>query len=299
MPAPESIEAGLADGTYKHAHDPILAGGVDDYGEYINVAYYVPFAYRRTFIGQACGLSTTDQGESWTTTGPRECEIEGCSGLYPFGVRWEGFGELNTFTDGTPISYSDVKVIIQYRTPFYNWGGGYNDPFNLHSLTSDPTENQLLLWSTQEVETRTEVLRIPNRKLVWGSGVHIGELVDSPVTRAVKYQQVTVNFLRVPYIPRGLGAITNTLNDRPFLGYDLGKVWFQGFRTQMRSWVGGIRTRSITLDFAIRREADWNLRLNKDLEWALVESEDSGRFMFEYGDLRTALLLQFTAQTPI
>jgi hypothetical protein len=299
VPAPESIEAGLADGTYKHAHDPILSGGVDDYGEYVNVGYYVPFIYRRTFIGQACGLSSTDQGETWSITGPRECEIEGCSNLYPFGVRWEGFGELNTSTDGTPIAYSDVRVIIQYRTPFYNWGGGgFNDPLYLHSLSPNAFENQLLLWSTQEVETRTEVFRIPNRKLVWGDGAFAGDMVDSPVTRTVKYQQVTVTFLRVPYIPRGLGAITNTLNNQPFFGYDTGKVWFQGYRTQMRSWVGGIRTRSITLDFAIRREADWNMRLNKNLQWATVET-DTGATMLEYGDLRNALLLQFIAQTPI
>jgi hypothetical protein len=308
VPAPESIEAGLADGTYKHAHEPILSGGVDDFGEYVNVGYYVPFVYRRTFIRQAVGATSGDPSTPAagigvvSLGGPRECEIDGCDGLYPFGVRWEGFGELNTHTDGTPISYSDVKVVIQYRTPFYNWGGGYQDPFFLHSLSPDASENQLLLWATQEVDTRAEVVAAPTASTAaWNGGEFDGKLIGTNIKRAVRYQEVTVNFLRVPYLPRGLGFLYNTVNDRTFLGNSPGTVRFDGYRTEMRSWVGGIRTRSVALKFSIRAEAPWDHLLDPKLEWQIPWYFDDARPARHYTpiDMRQVLQLQFTAQAPI
>lgn len=284
MPLPETIEAGLADGTYKHAHDPILAGGVDDTGEYVAVGYYVPFEYRRDFIRQALGVSGPASGGTvWETNPPRECEIDGCTGMYGFGCRWSATGELFTNTDGDPISYSDVQVVIQYRTPFYTWSG-YEDPYFLHSISPSPAENELLLWATQEVETRSETINLPDRNLVWASGDVQDQATGTQAGFDVDYLDLAVTFQKVPYIPRSLGAFKNCVNVSPFLGYGTGKVWFRGYRTEMKSWVGGVRTRSVQLRFNIREEAEWNKRLDKNLQWNYVGVEVPGSEQYDYYD---------------
>lgn len=312
MPAPASIDAGLADGTYKHAYEPPPAWGADGQGEWCNLSYYVPFEYRADFVRQALGVSRPlDGGNGWEINAPRPCELPGTDGLYGFGYSGHAVGELVTNQDGDPIAFSDTILTIQYRTPFYNWSGGQDDPYFLHSVSPDPAENELLLWATQEVDTRHETIMLPNREMVWATGENKGSPVGAQFSTDVSYRDISITYQRVPYMVRGLDTYDNHLNAATFLGQPAGHVWFRGYRTASKSWVGGIRTKTLQLMFSIRDEADWNERKDKDMEWNLAgvpaggsdydyasgDPDDYYRLPKRYKDFTNLLRLQFLAQS--
>jgi hypothetical protein len=316
VPLPESIEAGLADGTYTYAYEPPPTWGMDGNGEWCNVGFYVPYEYHRDFVRQALGVSSAGGGgASWDITGPKECPVEGAEGMYAFGYDARPMGELITNDVGDPIRFSDALVTVQYRTPFFNWGA-YEDPFFLQSISPDAAENQLLLWATQEVETHSQTYRLSNRERIWLDGDEAGEPVTEAGRQAsvdVPYHDVVITFNRVPFLPRRLAYFTDKLNWDEFLGFGRGEVWFRGYRTQLRSWVGGVRTRGVQLQFSIRPEIDWNKFLDERLLWNRAGAEvptaaanyhedlgDAGtwfRVPKSYCDMKQVLQLQFLASS--
>src|SRR5690606_21800382 len=181
-------------------------------------------------------------------------------------------------------------------------------PYFLHSITPDAQENELLLWATQEIDTRAETILLPNRELVWASGDDEGKPTGAQHSIDGDITDLSVTLQRVPFIPRSLGYFKNRLNARTFRGFYPGEVWFRGYRTQMKSWVGGIRTRSVQLSFSIREGIDWNKRLGKDLKWNMVGVEtassdydhSSGAATYytpkQYADMRSLLALRLLAQ---
>lgn len=304
---PESLEDGFERGVYTVAREPQVQWGVDSMGEWMNLGYYVPFHLRRLFLQQMLAVSSyqadSDGGAGngmWSIRTPYECPM--ASGLYAFTANGQGTG---TWLDSEPghVEFSDALIQIQFRTPFYNFAGFY-DPWFLHSITPNPIENSMLMWATQDVDYSVETLAIPNRRLefVRTSPDQKREKLSSPAVRNLLIDELFITFQRVPYLPRGFLLYRDCVNAEPFLGFPKGTVYLAGMKTSIRSWVGGFRTRTVSLHFRIRSQADWNMDLKKDGKWGLVgnftetgELDEDRPYFFFYKDMRPLLALNFLA----
>lgn len=288
MPEDEApdIEEGLADGTYREADEPRLSGGVDANGEYINASYYVPFVHRNAFIHKIMSLSRWEGDISgmWAISVPFECPH--ANGLYAFASRWESLGEL--VIGSSPVTYSDVRVDVQYRPLMFSTGsgGGFLDPYYMQSVTTDPEENAAMIWATQEVEHSTEAYQVPNGALVFSDEPDVE--VGAPQHVEVAILDVYITFHRVPYLPRWLFYLADQdVNDRTFLGFGPGRVRFVGFTTQLTTWVGGFRTRTVRMHFRVRSQS-WNRMLDASGNWRLVQGRN-GEEPYKLSDFRPLL----------
>ena len=302
MPDAPGIDDGLADGTYTEALDPPLSGGVDEMGEYVNATYYVPFEYRHGFI-QAMVQSSSYGGSStppssapgtWTTNTPYQ--RPDLPGLYAFGCTWQALGTLEV--GSSPITLSDVKMTVQFRTPMWPIGGdGGGLVWDPQSIGGTLQEQQSLLWATQDVDSSVEYVERPQGQMYLEDYPNPGDYTPQAVAEPVpvSISDIVITYQQVPYYPSFLEALKSTpLNDATFLGCGIGEVMYLGYKTSMKSWVGGVRTRSVSLHLRKRPPGiDWNMRLGPDGRWyfLLNSNSSSGSPTFEYGDLRKLLLL--------
>lgn len=301
MAAPD-ITTGLSDGTYKYLHEPRLGGGTDDQGEYLIQGYYVPWEYRREFSQLMLSTSSWIGGAGgfWQIGLPYQHPTD--TGLYAFNTRWEADGALTV--PSNPIEYEFAKVYVTFRTPFWNLNGGPGGSgYDPQSFTTNYEEQQLLLWATQDCKYSTEIIEVPQGKLVL-AGYQPDGANDAPPTVPqtvpVGVLDLFITYQRVPYFP-DLTAYFDKVNLNTFLGIGPGKMFFQGYETSSRAWVDGTRTKTISLHFRARTQ-DWNKRLGPDFAWyPLMRDGDvydgttlennNGKVMFNYVDFKPMLFL--------
>lgn len=299
------IDAGLADGTYKEAYVPPLSGGVDDRGEYINAAYYVPFEHRHEFIRKMQGVPEYSGGSSPPTGGvgawnpATPYERPDAPGLYAFACQWESVGTLEVGADS--FTTSDVLMMVQFRTPMWPIGGDAGalvwDPLSIGG-TFD--EQQALLWATQDIDSSTEYIERPQGSMFLEDYPGPGEytLVDVPEPVPVSISDILVTYMRVPYIPSFLEGLKGGLNDRVFLGCGIGELYFANYRSRMQSWVGGFRTRSVEIHLRKRPNGvTWNMRLGPDGHWYVMKNAPAaeGEETFPLVNMNRMLLLGYLA----
>jgi len=275
--APATIDEGLENGVYKLIHhvggQGEIAGGSDENGEFLNLTYQVPWEFKRNFLDSLLGpskLEGSDENSLWTISLPHQCPIEGFGGLRAFTQQWRPWGTLEI---PSGIEYTDFIVTVQYRTPFFNANLG----FDINSITNDPAEQEKLLWATQNVDSHLETTTIGKGEWMVSEGPNTGEIVsNAPTTKTVVILDLILTFQRLPFFPRAtmlLGA-DDAVNDKPFLGFPSETVRYVGMSTELKAWVGGFRTRALTLKFQVRPEAPWNYMFHKGI-WSLVENTEA------------------------
>lgn len=265
MPAPE-IDAGLADGTYKYAHEPAISGGVDEQGEFLTVPYYVPWDYRDDFIKKMLSKSSSP-GEStgiWYSTVPYQ--YPGATNRYAFSARWQPTGTLSI--GSSPIQYSDALVFITYRSPMFGFGS------SLINLSDDPKETERLFWATVELDSSGEIMQLPSDGWLWWNddlsaptGI-VG--TDIPLTRRVSNIDISITFQRVPYMPRGIFDYQDTLNATTLWGQPRGTLLLYGIKTERKNWIDGTSTMTVNMRWKWRKY-DWNKRFD-GTSWRFIQS---------------------------
>ena len=301
MPDAPDIDEGLADGTYTEALDPPLSGGVDDMGEYVNATYYVPFEHRHGFIqnmvqspgyGGGSAPPSSSPG-TWTTNNPYQ--RPDLPGLYAFGCTWRALGTLEV--GSSPITLSDVRMTVQFRTPMWPIGGSGGLVWDPQSIGGTIEEQQALLWATQDVDSSVEYIERPQGQMYLMDYPAGGDFTPYSVAEPVpvSISDILITYQYVPYYPSFLESLKGTINDRTFLGCGIGELLFVGYKTGMKSWVGGVRTRTVSLHLRKRPNGvSWNDRLGPDGNWyLLVNSDDpfTAEGTFDLGDFRQLLLL--------
>jgi hypothetical protein len=245
-----------------------LSGGADDQGEFESKPFLVAYGDRGDFINQVAGVVSVSGGIGGLVRRTAPYQLPDNPRLYADAnsITWTPEGQLLAGT--FPIQYSHAIVTVMFRQPTWNIDGNADDPGFYNSLSQDPTENQSLLYATQELSYAKEWMTIPNSSVQFMSD---GKSVNASKGRSVTVTTVRITFHNFPLLPFGVfRQYADSVNNAVFLGCDVGTVMFEGPATTREATTTGQVTQKLMLTFKWRKY-DWNKSLRDDgITWDFI-----------------------------
>lgn len=136
------------------------------------------------------------------------------------------------------------------------------------SLNNDPGGNNSfdpsmpLVYASQSLDWGAQVIEIPGKALKYAGS---GKTLSVGFPRFVGVVHMSLTLMRLPYLPpAAYRSVPGQVNQFQFFGCAPRTLRFDGFKTERQYNVDGTVLQDVTLSFAYRPEAAWDMAFNED-----------------------------------